>query len=250
MESGANLAPRVILITGAAQRVGARLVHALHHAGANLVLHYRSSKTAAEAIAQQLNEERTQSVVLVQGDLQDLQRLRQIVDEAAAAWGRLDVLINNASTFYPTTLGSVTDYQWEDLLGSNLRAPFFLSQAAVPHLRAAQGCIINIADIHADRPLKNYPIYSIAKAGLVMLTKALAGELGPQIRVNAVAPGAILWPESGLDEMARERIVARTFLKRQGDPSDIAKAVLFLIRDATYITGQVLTVDGGRSLNG
>jgi pteridine reductase len=249
MEANHSLAPQVVLITGAAHRIGARIAHALHRAGANLVLHYHASKVAAEGIAQQLNGQRAQSVVLVQGDLHDTRRVPQLIDEAAAAWGRLDVLVNNASTFYPTPLGSVTDEQWQDLLGTNLRAPFFLSQAAAPFLRSTQGCIVNIADIHADRPLKNYPVYSIAKAGLVMLTKALAGELGPEVRVNAVAPGAILWPEHGLDEVTKQRIVSRTFLKRQGDPSDIAQAVLFLIRDAGYMSGQVLTVDGGRSLN-
>lgn len=249
MESGANLAPRVVLITGAAQRIGARIAHTLHQAGANLVLHYRNSKAAAEVVAQQLNGQRAQSVVLVQGDLHDTRRIPQVVDAAAAAWGRLDVLINNAATFYPSPLGSVTEEQWQDLLGSNLRAPFFMAQAAAPFLRSTQGCIVNIADIHAERPLKNFPVYSISKAGVVMLTKALAGELGPEVRVNAVAPGAILWPEHGLDEAAKQRIMSRTFLKRQGDPDDIAQAVLFLIRDAAYMTGQVLTVDGGRSLN-
>jgi pteridine reductase len=249
MEANDSLSQRVVLITGAAHRIGARIAHALHGAGANLVLHYRSSKVSAEGIAQQLNGQRAQSVVLVQGDLQDTRRVPQIIDEAAAVWGRLDVLVNNASTFYPSPLGSVTEDQWQDLLGTNLRAPFFLSQAAAPFLRGTQGCIVNIADIHADRPLKNYPVYSIAKAGLVMLTKALACELGPEVRVNAVAPGAILWPEHGLDEVTKQRIVSRTFLKRQGDPGDIAQAVLFLIRDAGYLTGQVLTVDGGRSLN-
>lgn len=249
METNDSLSPRVVLITGAAHRIGARIAHTLHHAGANLVLHYRNSKVAAEIVAQELNGQRAQSVALVQGDLHDTQRAPQIIDEAAAAWGRLDVLINNASTFYPTPMGSVTEEQWQDLLGANLRAPFFLSQAAAPFLRTTQGCIVNIADIHAERPLKNYPVYSIAKAGLVMLTKALACELGPEVRVNAVAPGAILWPEHGLDEVTKQRIVSRTFLKRQGEPSDIAQAVLFLIRNAAYMTGQVLTVDGGRSLN-
>ena len=250
MEANDSLSQRVVLITGAAHRIGARIAHTLHRAGANLVLHYRSSKVSADVIAQQLNGQRANSVVLVQGDLHDTRRAPQIVGEAAAVWGRLDVLINNASTFHATPMGSVTEEQWEDLLGTNLRAPFFLSQAAAPFLRSTQGCIVNIADIHADRPLKNYPVYSIAKAGLVMLTKALASELGPEVRVNAVAPGAILWPEHGLDEVTKQRIVSRTFLKRQGDPSDIAQAVLFLIRDAGYMTGQVLTVDGGRSLNG
>ena len=249
METNDSLSPQVVLITGAAHRIGARIARTLHHAGANLVLHYRTSKVAADSVAQELNGLRAQSVVLVQGDLHDTRRAPQIIDEAAAVWGRLNVLINNASTFYPTPMGSVTEEQWQDLLGANLRAPFFLSQAAAPFLRSTQGCIVNIADIHADRPLKNYPVYSIAKAGLVMLTKALACELGPEVRVNAVAPGAILWPEHGLDEVTKQRIVSRTFLKRQGDPSDIAQAVLFLIRDAGYMTGQVLTVDGGRSLN-
>lgn len=249
METNGSLSPRVALVTGAAHRIGARIAHTLHRAGADLVLHYRNSKQAADAIAQQLNGQRAGSVVLVQGDLNNTRRLSQIVDEAAAAWGRLDVLVNNASTFYSTPPGSVTEEQWQDLLGANLRAPFFLSQAAAPFLRSTQGCIVNLADIHADRPLKNYPVYSIAKAGLVMLTKALAGELGPEIRVNAVAPGAILWPEHGLDEVTKQRIVSRTFLKRQGDPDDIARAVLYLVRDAGYMTGQVLTIDGGRSLN-
>lgn len=250
MEANGKLAHQVALITGGAHRIGAQIAQTLHAAGANLVLHYRSSKEAAELVAQQLNAQRPASVALVQGDLQDVRRVPQIVDEAAAVWGRLDALINNASAFYPTALGSVTEGQWQDLFGANLRAPFFLSQAAAPFLRSRQGCIVNITDIHADRPLKNYPVYSITKAGLVMLTKALACELGPEVRVNAVAPGAILWPEHGLDEVTKQRIVSRTFLKRQGEPSDIAQAVLYLIRDAGYTTGQVLTVDGGRSLNG
>ncbi len=249
METNDGLAPQVALITGGAHRIGAHIARTLHGAGVNLVLHYRNSQASAEIVAQQLNGQRAESVVLVQGDLDDLQRLPHLVDEAAAVWGRLDALINNASTFYPTPLGGVTAEQWQDLLGANLRAPFFLSQAAAPFLRATQGCIVNIADIHAERPLKNHPVYSIAKAGLVMLTKALACELGPEVRVNAVAPGAILWPEHGLDEATRQRIVARTFLKRQGEPGDVAHAVLFLLRDAGYMTGQVLTVDGGRSVN-
>jgi pteridine reductase len=234
---------------GGAHRIGARTALLLHQHGANIVLHYRQSREAAEAIARQLNGQRPNSVFLVQGDLHDAQRLPLLVEEAVMAWGRLDVLINNASTFYPTPVGQVTEAIWADLIGTNLRAPFFLSQAAAPYLRASQGCIINVVDIHADRPLKNYAVYSIAKAGLVMLTKALAGELGPDVRVNAVAPGAILWPEHDMDEATKERIISRTFLKRQGDPEDIAKAVLFLISEAGYMSGQVLTVDGGRSLN-
>lgn len=249
MSEPVNLTHKVILITGAAHRIGAQIAQTLHDAGANLVLHYRSSKDAAEKLMQQLNTRRPDSVVLLQGELRDPVSLPQLLDDAVTAWGHLDALVNNASTFYPTPVGSVTTEQWDDLLGSNLRAPFFLAQAAAPHLRARHGCIVNIADIHADRPLKNYPVYSIAKAGLVMLTKALAAELGPEIRVNAVAPGAILWPENNMDDATKAKIVSRTFLKRQGHPSDIAGAVLYLIRDANYVSGQLLTVDGGRSLN-
>jgi Dehydrogenases with different specificities (related to short-chain alcohol dehydrogenases) len=245
----AQLDGKVVLITGAAHRIGATTARLLHAAGANIVLHYRSSRKAAQALQKELNALRDNSVVLVQADLLDSDKLSALVREAHGAWGRLDVLINNASTFYPTAVGKVEEKEWNDLIGSNLKAPFFLAQAAAPHLIKAHGCIVNIVDIHADRPLKGYPVYSIAKAGLVMLTRALAGELGPQVRVNAVAPGAILWPEHDMDEVTKQRIVSRTFLKRQGEPHDIAKAVLFLIRDAGYMSGQVITVDGGRSLN-
>ena len=242
------LTDKVVLITGAAHRIGATIARLLHAEGMRIVLHYRASRTAAQALQKELTAQRPESVMLVQADLLATAGLSALVTEAVNAWGRLDVLVNNASTFYRTPLGTVTEEQWDDLMGTNLKAPFFLSQAAAPHLRAQRGCIINIVDIHADRPLKNFPVYSMAKAGLVMLTRALACELGPEVRVNAVAPGAILWPEH-LDEVTKQRIVSRTFLKRQGDPSDIAKAVRFLVRDADYMSGQVLTVDGGRSLN-
>ncbi len=242
------LTDKVVLITGAAHRIGATIARLLHAEGMRIVLHYRSSRAAAQALQQELTAQRPDSVMLVQADLLATAGLSTLVTEAVNAWGRLDVLVNNASTFYRTPLGTVTEEQWDDLMGTNLKAPFFLSQAAAPHLRAQHGCIINIVDIHADRPLKHFPVYSMAKAGLVMLTRALACELGPEVRVNAVAPGAILWPEH-LDEVTKQRIVSRTFLKRQGDPMDIAKAVRFLIRDADYMSGQVLTVDGGRSLN-
>ncbi len=243
------LSGRVVLITGGAHRIGAHTARTLHAEGANLVLHYRSSRNAAHALQSELNQDRTDSVVLVCADLLDEATLPALISDAHSAWKRLDVLINNASTFYPTPMGKATPQQWEDLFGSNLKAPFFLAQAAAPHLRAHRGCIVNIVDIHADRPLKRHPIYSMAKAGLVMLTKALACELGPEIRVNAVAPGAILWPETDMDEVTKQRIINRTFLKRQGSPEHIARAVLYLIRDAEYTSGQVLTVDGGRSLN-
>jgi len=242
------LTDKVVLITGAAHRIGATIARLLHAEGMRVVLHYRSSRAAAQALQQELTAQRPDSVMLVQADLLATAGLSTLVTEAVNAWGRLDVLVNNASTFYRTPLGTVTEEQWNDLMGTNLKAPFFLSQAAAPHLRARHGCIVNIVDIHADRPLKHFPVYSMAKAGLVMLTRALACELGPEVRVNAVAPGAILWPEH-LDEVTKQRIVSRTFLKRQGDPADIAKAVRFLIRDADYMSGQVLTVDGGRSLN-
>ncbi len=239
---------KVVLITGAAHRIGAITARILHHAGMNIVLHYRGSRIAAQQLQKELLEHRADSVVLVQADLNTPAALPALVQQAHASWQRLDVLINNASTFYSTAVGSVSEDQWDDLFGTNLKAPFFLAQAAAPYLQQSKGCIVNIVDIHADRPLKGYPVYSMAKAGLVMMTKALAAELGPNIWVNAVAPGAILWPEH-LDEVNQARIVSKTFLKRKGDPQDIANTILFLINDAAYITGQVLVVDGGRSLN-
>lgn len=244
-----TLTDKVVLITGAAHRIGATVARVLHAQGMRLALHYRSSQAAAEALRDELLAVRADSVCLLQADLQDVAGLPALVEQAVSCWGQLDLLINNASSFYPTAVGSVGEAQWDDLLGSNLKAPFFLSQAAAPHLKASHGSIVNIVDIHAERPLKGYPVYSIAKAGLVMLTKALACELGPQVRVNAVAPGAILWPEHDMDEAMRQRIVSRTFLKRQGHPEDIARAVVYLVRDAGYVTGQVMAVDGGRSLN-
>lgn len=242
-----NNTGKVVLITGAAHRVGAAVVEVLHAEGFNLVLHYRQSKQAAQALQAKCNTLREGSVALLQGDLLDIAKLPKLVQQAIAVWGRLDVLINNASTFYPTPVGEVTEAQWDDLMGSNLKAPFFLAQAAAPALTAQQGCIINMADIHAERPLKGYPVYSAAKAGLVMLTKALARELGPAVRVNAVAPGPVLWP-ANMDEQTKQHIESRTALKRAGHPSDVARAILFLIRDAGYITGQVIAVDGGRSV--
>ncbi|MEQ6340111.1 MAG: pteridine reductase [Gammaproteobacteria bacterium] len=244
-----DLTGKVVLITGAAHRIGAVTARSLHEAGANLVLHYRSSSDTAHALRDDLNARRAGSVVLMQADLLDTSNLPRLVQYAMDTWGRLDVLVNNASSFYPTPVGGVTEAQWDDLTGTNLKAPFFLSQAAAPYLAHHHGCIVNIVDIHADRPLKSHPVYSLAKAGLVMLTKSLARELGPDVRVNAVAPGAILWPENSMDEETKQHILSRTALKRQGRPEDIAKAVLFLIRDAAYTSGHVLTVDGGRSLS-
>lgn len=242
-----TLRDKVALITGGAHRIGATLARTLHAEGMRLVIHYHSSEPAAHALQAELHQARPQTVMLVRGDLGAGERLaRNLVFETVEAFGRLDVLVNNASQFYPTEFGQATEAQWDELLSVNLKAPFFLAQAAAPHLKKQNGCVVNIADIYGDRPLAGYPIYSIAKAGLIMLTKSLARELGPEIRANAIAPGVILWPQSGLDEMSKQRIISRTPLKRAGDPDDIARAALFLIRDAGYVSGQVLAVDGGR----
>lgn len=239
---------KVVFITGGSRRVGAVVCRHLHAQGANLVIHYRSSKDDAHALQAELQRQRPDSVVLLQGDILDYARLDSLVQDAARAYGRLDVLLNNASSFYPTPVGQATEKQWDDLLGSNLKAPFFLCQAAAPHLKRTGGCIVNMADVHAQRPLKNYPIYSAAKAGLVMLTLSLARELGPEVRVNAIAPGTILWPEHEMDDAIKTQILERVPQKRSGEPMDIARTVLFLIRDAHYISGQVIAVDGGRSV--
>jgi pteridine reductase len=243
---------KVVLITGAARRIGAVIARTLHAQGMRIVIHYNTSQAQATELAAELNAVRPESVFTLQADLTQTAQLSLLVQCAAQHWQRLDGLINNASSFYPTSLGSVTEEQWDDLMASNLKAPFFLSQAAAPFLAQQQGCIINIADIHAQIPMLVYPVYSIAKAGLVMLTKALAKELGPRIRVNAVAPGAIIWPqekENVNSPREKTEIIAKTALQRQGNPSDIAKTVLFLLDQAEYITGQIIAVDGGRSLN-
>ena len=239
---------KVVFITGGSRRVGAVVCRHLHAHGANLVIHYRSSKDDAQALQAELQRQRPDSVTLLQGDLLDYARLDTLVQDAARAYGRLDVLLNNASSFYPTPIGQATEKQWDDLFGSNLKAPFFLCQAAAPYLKRTGGGIVHIADVHAQRPLKNYPIYSAAKAGLVMLTQSLARELGPEVRVNAIAPGTILWPEHELDDAIKTQILERVPQKRSGEPMDIARTVLFLIRDAHYISGQVIAVDGGRSV--
>jgi pteridine reductase len=244
--SNNTLTGKVALITGGAHRIGAAIARHLHAEGVNLVIHYRNSKESAHALQEELQSARPSSVVLVAGDLLNNGVLHNLVHETLSAFGRLDVLINNASTFYPTPIGEATDRDWDDLVGTNLKAPFFLSQAAATALTTNGGCIVNIADIYGDRPLKNHTIYSMAKAGLIMLTKSLARELGPEVRVNAIAPGVILWPEKELDDMAKRRIINTTPLKRSGAPGDIARTVLFLVRDADFITGQVLAVDGGR----
>jgi pteridine reductase len=238
---------KVVLVTGGAKRVGAAICRRLHAAGASLMLHYRSSAGEARLLQSELNGARADSVALVQADLLDLRAMTPLVADTLARFARLDALVNNASSFYATPVGGITGAAWDDLVGTNLRAPLFLAQAAAPALKKAQGAIVNIADIHAERPLKNYVVYSIAKAGLVALTRSLARELAPEVRVNAVAPGPILWPEDGsFDELARQRIVSHTPLRREGTPEDIAKAVHFLLADAPYVTGETIAVDGGR----
>lgn len=215
------------------------------------MIHYRSSAAEARALQDDLNELRPDSVSLIQADLLNISVLPSLVADTVSRFGRLDVLINNASSFFPTSMGEVTESAWDDLIGTNLKAPLFLSQAAAPQLRKHHGCIVNIVDIHAEKPLKNYLVYSTAKGGLVALTKALAREISPEARANSIAPGAILWPEEAVwsDALSRQRIINQTLLKRVGEPEDIAKAVAFLVADAPYITGQVITVDGGRSVN-
>jgi pteridine reductase len=242
------LTGKVAFITGAAHRIGAQIARTLHTEGVDLALHYRRSGDAAEALKRELESARGDSVLLLQADLHDCGSFPELVAQIRAFRGRLDVLVNNASSFYPTPFAEANQAQWDDLIGSNLRGPFFLAQAAAPLLRDAAGCIINLVDIHAQRPLKDHAIYSIAKAGNAMMVKALARELGPEVRVNGIAPGAILWPEQGMSEGAKDEILSRTALRRPGSPLDIARTLLFLVRDADYITGQIIAVDGGRTL--
>jgi len=249
MESG--MQGKVVLVTGGAKRVGAAICRRLHASGAQIAIHYRSSKQEATDLQESLGKLRANSAAAFQADLLDLLDLPQLVNKVVKKFGRLDALVNNASSFYATPLEDIAEQQWHDLLGTNLKAPLFLAQAAADELRRRHGCIVNIADIHAQRPMHGHLLYSVAKAGLVALSKGLAQEMAPQVRVNAVAPGVIIWPESEawMDEEQRRKIVAHTLLKREGEPDDIARTVQFLINDAPYITGQIISVDGGRSVN-
>jgi pteridine reductase len=242
---------KVALITGGAKRVGAAICRELHASGANLMIHYKTSVKEARTLQAELNLQRANSVAIIQGDLLNIAVMPNLVHETVNHFGKLDVLINNASSYYPTEIGHINEESWHDLMGSNLKAPMFLAQAAATELRKNHGCIVNITDMHIDRPKKGYVVYSVAKAGLVTLTKSLAHELSPEVRVNAVAPGPVQWPENNpqFDEVYRQRVISQTLLKRVGDASDIAKAVKFLVYDAPFITGHVLAVDGGRSLN-
>ncbi|MEI7036740.1 pteridine reductase [Fulvimonas yonginensis] len=239
----------VALVTGAARRVGASIARQLHAAGYDLALHYRRSAGDAEALAAELEVRRPHSTLLLAAELADTARLPSLVQRAVDRFGRLDALVNNASAFRPTPVGEATPAHWEELFASNAQAPFFLSQAAWPALREARGAIVNLVDIYAERPLAGYPIYVMAKAALAAMTRALALDLGPEVRVNAVAPGAVLWPDEGKDYDDRAAMLARTPLRRAGSPQDVAGAVLWLLRDAPFVTGQIIRVDGGRSLS-
>lgn len=238
----------VALITGAAKRVGAVIAHTLHGAGYDLILHFRRSRDEMNALCAQLEARRSGSTCALEAELSDMEQLPRLVEQGVARFGRLDALVNNASTFYATPVGSVTTAQWNELFASNAQAPLFLAQAAAPHLKAAHGAIVNIVDIYAQRALPQHPVYCMAKAALAMMTQALAKELAPEVRVNGVAPGAVLWPESGKAYVDQQELVQRTPLKRAGSPEDVAAAVLFLLRDAKFTTGQIINVDGGREL--
>ena len=238
----------VVLLTGAARRVGRVLARTLHGAGYDVALHYRQSKGEAEQLAAELEHKRADSTLLLAGELADIAALPKLVLRTVQRFGRLDALVNNASAFFPTGVGDTSEAQWDELFASNAKGPYFLAQAAAPHLRVANGCIVNLVDIYAERPLARHPVYCMAKAALAMMTKALALELGPAVRVNGVAPGAVLWPEAGKEYADQQALVGGSVLKRAGTPEDVAGAVLFLVRDARFVTGEILRVDGGRML--
>lgn len=248
MVEAKSLEGKWALITGAGVRIGATIAARLHAAGAGVAVHYFRSSDPADALAATLNQKRPGSAFSVGADIRQTAGLGQLVDGIVERTGRLDILINNASSFYATALGEVTEENWSDLVDSNLKAPLFLAQAALPHLRKTEGTIVNMIDIHARRPLRDFHIYGAAKAGLAMLTRSLARDLAPEIRVNGVAPGAILWPEDGMTDKVKQNIIGKIPLGRPGDPEDIATTILFLVRDAPYITGQIIAVDGGRSI--
>lgn len=244
-----NSTTKTALITGSSKRIGATTTRLLHEAGYNVIIHYRLSQQAANTLADELNAIRDDSAMVIASDLNDENTYNHLIEQAHQGWGRLDALINNASSFYPTPVGSITPDDWNNLINSNMKAPLFLAQAAAPYLKETKGSIINMIDVHGQRPMKDHPVYCAAKAGLAMITMSLAKELGPNIRVNGVAPGAILWPENNMADNTKNIILERTALKRPGKPVDIAKTILFLVQDADYITGQIIAVDGGRTLN-
>ena len=246
--SNHSLSNHAVLVTGAARRIGAALVRGFHAEGASVAIHYHRSAHDAEVLCEELNALRRDSAITVGADLMDAAAMPRIVERVTSTFGRLTVLINNASTFYPTPLGRITPAQWDDLMGTNLKAPLFLTQAATLALRESHGLVINLVDIHAQRPLPEHTVYSAAKAGLAMLTRSLARELSPEVRVNGIAPGPILWPDGGIDATTKHEIVSKTLLKRKGNPEDIVRAALYFAKDAPYVTGQILAVDGGRSV--
>ena len=244
--SNNNQSP-VVLITGAARRIGAVIARIFHRNGYQVVIHYNNSAAAADRLCEDLNAQRDNSALLVQADLNDMAGLQKIADLVSSI-GRLDVLINNASSFYPTPLENCDDQQWNDLMNSNLKGPFFIAQKLAPLLIESQGSMVNISDMHARQALQSHPIYTIAKAGNIAMTKSLAKELGPNVRVNSVAPGAILWPEhESDDEVKQNSVLSKVPMGRLGTEQDIAQTVYFLAVEATYMTGQTLAVDGGSS---
>lgn len=248
MSASPTLNGQVALVTGAARRIGAAISRRLHQHGANVAIHYRESSDEANALCDELNAARPDSAMSLRADLSDTSAFPELIDSVTEWHGQLDILINNASSFYPTEIGHVSEADWDNLIGTNLKAPLFLAQAALVPLRSSRGVIINIVDIHAQRPLRNHAVYGAAKAGLAMLTRSLAKDLAPDIRVNGVSPGAILWPETELSDAAKKSILGQIPLGRTGEPDDIAGCVLYLVRDATYVTGQIIAVDGGRSI--
>lgn len=248
MSAAPELTGKTALVTGGATRIGAAIVEHLHAAGAHVIIHYRNSASAAQALQTHLEQQRSDSTSLLQGDLLSLDRLDDLAAQALTCTGRIDVLINNASSYYPTPLGSATQAQWDELFGSNARAPFFLAQALAPALRATGGCIVNMVDIHAERPNKDHPIYCMAKAANAMMVKSLARELAPEVRVNGIAPGAALWPQAYFSDTTRQEILRRIPMQRPAGAEQIARAVMFMVTGSDYITGQILAVDGGRSV--
>lgn len=239
----------VALITGGAKRVGAVIARTLHTAGYDLALHCRHSVNEAKALAAELTAQRANSTLVLQAELADTRNLPRLIDATLTRYGRLDALVNNASAFYPTPIDTASVEQWNELFASNAQAPFFLAQAALPALRTAHGAIVNLVDIYAERSIANYPIYVMAKGALVAMTRTLALDLAPDIRVNGIAPGAVMWPSDGKSYDDQQAMMARTPLGRAGTPEDVAGTVLWLLRDAPFVTGQIIRVDGGRSIS-
>ena len=236
------------LVTGAAKRIGATIAETLHNKGFNVAIHYNSSSDATEQLCAQMNAKKQDSSIAIGADLTDQNSLENLIPSLVEKTKRLDILVNNASTFYPTPIEKITLEDWENLLGTNLKAPLFLSKYAAPYLKQSQGTIINIIDIHSKKPLKEHPIYGSAKSGLAMLTRSLASDLAPNVRVNGISPGLILWPEKNPSDQAKNNILQQIPLKKIGTSEDIANCVMFLIEEAPYITGEIIAVDGGRSM--